>query len=170
MCCLLLQRHGPELVGLQMVEAAPMVVVRVNGSPDATAALDFAAQEAALRHLPLKIVSVWRIPLFAEAAPFGPFARASPLPRPEQFRRDAELALEQAVERAALLQPSVRCEARLVEGRPARVLAQEAHGATLLVVGSPRKTQITKWPGRTGRRLISRAPCPVTVVRGPTPS
>ena len=48
------------------------IVVGVDGSEGAAAALEFAAEEAALRQARLRTVSAWEVPIVAYAGGFAP--------------------------------------------------------------------------------------------------
>jgi nucleotide-binding universal stress UspA family protein len=136
-----------------------MIVVGVDGSAEADAALAFAVREARLRRLPLRVVCAWEPSASSYA---GEAFAATP---------DAFVAAEQHAEevvRAALARiphDDVEVEALSVEGRAANALVEQAADAELLVVG-------TRGRGATRRLLLGSvsgevahdAPCPVTIV------
>jgi nucleotide-binding universal stress UspA family protein len=136
-----------------------LVVVGVDVSKSADRALEFAANEAALRGLSLRVVSVWAIPAMdgLGMANVGVIA--------EGLAQEAHRAVRRAVERAESLEPSVRCESRVIEGSPADVLVSESQGATLLVLGHRARRGFT-WlaTGSVSLHVLQRAPCPVVVV------
>ena len=137
------------------------VVVGVDGSAEADAALAFAVAEAALRGLPLRVVCAWEPT--ASAYVGEAFAATS----------DAFVAAEHHAEdvlRAALGRvphPGVRVEAISAEGSAAGVLVEQAVGAELLVVGS-RGRGATKrlLLGSVSSDVAHHAPCPVVIVPG----
>jgi len=139
------------------------VVVGVDGSACAGAALEFAAREAALRGARLRIVSAWEIRT--------PIVGASGIYPAEALygsREQAEGAVQVALARAAELEPMVPTEGSVVEGQPAHVLVNEAQGAALLVVGSRGHGGFASLLlGSVSQQVVHHAPCPVTVVRGP---
>ena len=53
------------------------IVVGVDGSDGGAAALEFAAEEAALRRTPLRIVSAWEVPVAAYSAGQAPLDPAT---------------------------------------------------------------------------------------------
>ncbi len=138
---------------------APSVVVGFDGSPGAESALRFAAEEATLRGLPLRIVCAWE-------APPATYVGEAFVPTPDAFldaERRAEDVLRRAVELATGL--GVEAEALSVEGHPATMLVEQAQGATLLVVGSRgHGTAASLLLGSVSRRLAHEAPCPLVIV------
>lgn len=136
-----------------------IVVVGVDGSEHADAALRFAAEEAALRGATLRVVCGWQLPpsvtMDMGLAP-GLF---------ESFREEAETIVREAAEMAASLQPEVPRELRVVEGHAVEVLRQEAKDAVLLVVGTRGRSELAGiFLGSVSHHLLSQATCPVTVV------
>lgn len=136
------------------------IAVGVDGSKHAEAALGFAAQEASLRGARLLIVCVWDIPMMIE--PVGNYPEESF----EALREDAESIVGPAVARVAELQPLVACEGKVIEGRPAAVLLEEAQQADMIVVGSRGRGGFASLLlGSVSQQLVHHAPCPVVVVR-----
>ena len=136
-----------------------MIVVGVDGSAEADAALDFAISEARLRGAPLRVVCAWE----PSASSYAGEAFAA---TPDAFVAAEHHAVE--VVRAALARVQhhdVDVEALSVEGSAASALVEQATGAELLVVG-------TRGRGATRRLLLGsvssevahNAPCPVTIV------
>ena len=138
------------------------VVVGVDGSACASAALEFAAREAALRGARLRIISAWEITPMIGAVGIYPAEALCGL------KEQAESAVQVALARAAELEPTVPTEGTVVEGQPAHVLINEAQGAALLVVGSRgRGGFASPLLGSVSQQVVHHAPCPVTVVREP---
>jgi nucleotide-binding universal stress UspA family protein len=135
------------------------VVVGFDGSPGAEAALRFAAEEATLRGLPLRIVSAWE-------APSSAYVGEAFAPTPDAFLQAEQRAEElsrAAVELAASL--GVEAEGVAVEGHPATMLIEQARDAALLVVGSRgHGTAASLLLGSVSRRLAHHAPCPLVIV------
>lgn len=138
---------------------AEVIVVGVDGSPASSVALRFAAEEARLRGAGLRVVRAWKVPVGAYA----------PVPYPAELY--AEVAPETERHLAAQVsevlgsEPEVRVEQRVVEGPPAKVLVEEAAGATLLVVGTRGHGGFTGLLlGSTSAQVVQHAPCPVVVV------
>lgn len=133
------------------------VVVGVDGSPTSEAALAFAVAEAVARRVPLIAVHAWR------DTGSGPSAWLDPEPA---------CTVEQAVlaERLAgwsTAHPDLVVERVVVRDAPAHALAERAHGAQLLVVGSRGRGGIAgRLLGSVSRTLLHEMPCPVAVVHG----
>jgi len=140
------------------------VVVGVDGSPGSAAALRVAAEEAAQRGLPLRIVCAWE-----PAA--GTYVGEAFAPTADGFveaEHHAEEVLRTALERVAVGAPAVETEALAVEGSPAKVLIEQARDAALLVVGSRgRGAAASHLLGSVSQKLSHHAPCPLVIV--PTP-
>jgi nucleotide-binding universal stress UspA family protein len=139
------------------------IVVGVDGSECARAALEFAAREAALRKARLRIVCAWEIPPAVYA---GGFAPALDQPTLDGFRDGAETVAREAVAAANELQTAIECEGKAVQGQPAEVLLQEARDADLIVVGNRGHGGFASLLlGSVSHQVVQHAPCPVTVVR-----
>jgi nucleotide-binding universal stress UspA family protein len=135
-----------------------VIVVGVDGSEHAEAALEFAVEEAALRGARLHIVFAWNVPTTAALG-----ILSSKLMR--SFDDEAERIVRAAVARVRELQPACLCESRVVKGRPASVLLAEARGATLLVLGSPGRGDAAEMLlGSVSQQVLHHASCPVTMV------
>jgi nucleotide-binding universal stress UspA family protein len=140
------------------------IVVGVDGSAGARAALEFAAREAALRQARLRIVCAWEIPPAVYA---GGFAPTLDQPTLDGFRAGAETIVNEAVAAAKELQPTIGCEGKAVQGQPAEVLLQEARDADLIVVSNRGHGGFASLLlGSVSHQVVQHAPCPVTVVRG----
>jgi nucleotide-binding universal stress UspA family protein len=111
-------------------DAMKKIVVGVDGSMPSQAALEFAAEEAALRGARLEVVSAWDIPQAAIVV-----AGANP-GMIDSFREGARTIAERAATRARELHPTIVCKAKAIEGHPASVLLEEARAADLIVVGN----------------------------------
>lgn len=135
------------------------VVVGVDGSESAGVALEFAAEEAAVRGAELRVVAVREL---------SEQSRGSAGPVPEvhdNVLRVGEAIVKDAVVRAKELQPQLRCEGVVLYGRPQDVLLDEAKGALLLVVGRRGQGGLASLlMGSVSRHLVDHASCPVVVV------
>lgn len=139
------------------------IVVGVDGSECAHAALSFAAEEAALRGAQLRVVSAWEIPPGVYAGGLAPVLDQETL---DSFRQNAQTVVDQAVAEVAGLQPSVQCEGATVEGQPSEVLLQEAEGASLIVVGNRGRGGFASLMlGSVSQQVVHHAPCPVLIIR-----
>jgi nucleotide-binding universal stress UspA family protein len=139
------------------------IVVGVDGSAGARAALEFAAREAALRQARLRIVCAWEIPPAVYGGGFAPTLDQSTL---DGFRDGAETIVNEAVAAAKELQPTIECEGKAMQGQPAEVLLQEARDAELIVVSNRGHGGFASLLlGSVSHQVVQHAPCPVTVVR-----
>ena len=151
------------------------IVVGVDGSAGAREALRFAAAEARLRGVPLRVVHAWR-PALIDAAPepwVVPFARPPVnVDLLEIERTHVEAILAHALEEVEA--DGVRVDGELVEGAAAPALLRAAEGAELLVVGSRGLGGFRGLLlGSVGQQCADHAPCPVVIVRatdGASPS
>jgi nucleotide-binding universal stress UspA family protein len=136
------------------------VVVGIDGSPEAETALRFAADEAAERGLPLRIVCAWE-------APAGPYIGEAFAPTADgivEAEHHADDVLRAALERLAG-GAAIETEALAVEGSPAQVLIEQSRDAALLVVGSRgRGAAAGLLLGSVSQKLTQHAPCPLAVV------
>ena len=136
-----------------------MIVVGVDGSEPARRALAFAAEEAKLRDLPLRIVCAWEIP------PVD-YVGAALLPTPDAAdaaERHARDVLADAL--AELGNLGVAVEALEVHGHPPDVLVEQARDATLLVVGSRGHGGLASLVlGSVSQAVAHRCHCPLTIV------
>ena len=134
------------------------IVVGIDGSPAAEAALDWAMAEATLRRAELVVVHAWWY-TYGDA-PESRIAR-------DYTRLDAALVLDPALERARdALGVPVRGE--LLENEAAPALVWASDGADLVVVGSRGRGAFrTVLFGSVAHAVAERASCPVVVVREP---
>jgi nucleotide-binding universal stress UspA family protein len=136
------------------------VVVGIDGSPEAETALRFAADEAAKRGLPLRIVCAWE-------APAGTYIGEAFAPTADgivEAEHHADDVLRAALERLAG-GAAIETEALAVEGSPAKVLIEQSRDAALLVVGSRgRGAAAGLLLGSVSQKLTQQAPCPLAVV------
>lgn len=143
-----------------------MIVVGVDGSDGGAAALQFAADEAALRRTPLRVVSAWEIPTAVYTAGTAPPVDPATL---DAFRLRAEQLAEEAAATVKKRQPSVEVETLSGAGQPADVLLAEGAGAELIVVGRRGlggfKSLLL---GSVSQQVVHHASCPVVVVQQPT--
>ena len=149
---------------------AGSIVVGVDASEAAQAALRFAAEEAKLRGAGLLAIHAW---MYVPAPVAGdPGLMAMPegdVPGVlEAERESAERVLEQALQEAFPDGPSVELESRLVEDDPTDALVAAAAQADLVVVGSRGRGDIASaLLGSVSSHVVQHAPCPVVVVKAP---
>ncbi|MDD7939527.1 universal stress protein [Actinomycetospora lutea] len=143
------------------------VVVGIDGSDHADAALRYAIREGARRGRPVRVVvaheppdawmSPYGMPLLADGGEIREAVEESARRRVEEFRAGLDEA-----ERA------VPVEVTAVTGPAPWVLTRAGEGAALLVVGHRGRGKVrSALLGSVGLSVVLRAPCPVTVVRPP---
>jgi nucleotide-binding universal stress UspA family protein len=142
----------------------PRVVVGVDESDAALAAVRWAAQEARERHATLELVHVMTHSTVTATSIYAPL----PLPTDPAFAAAAEWLAELV---AALELGDLTVHHRIETGDPAHALARRAGNADLLVVGAhPRRGVLGLTQGSTADACIREAPCPVVVVPAPSHS
>jgi nucleotide-binding universal stress UspA family protein len=139
------------------------IVVGVDGSAGARAALEFAAREAALREARLRIVCAWEIPPVVYSGGFAPVLDQATL---DAIRDGAETVVQEAVAAAKELQSGIECEGKTVQGQPAEVLLQQTRDADMIVVSNRGHGGFASLLlGSVSHQVVQHSPCPVTVVR-----
>lgn len=144
------------------------IVVGVDGSDAARAALRWAAEEARLRDARLVAVHAWA---FVPSAPIGdPGMIAIPAgDLTGQLEAESEAAsaeLAGAIADALGEATDVEIETKLVEDDPGDALVAESEVADLVVVGSHGKSGLrAALLGSVSRHVVDHAKCPVVVVK-----
>jgi nucleotide-binding universal stress UspA family protein len=144
------------------------IVVGVDGSEGGAAALSFAAAEATLRKVPLRVVAGWEIPMTAHGTGFEPPLDPTTI---DSFRVRAEQVAEAAATTARELQASLDVEAVAVVGQPADALLAQGADAELIVVGRRGLGGVRSLLlGSVSQQVVHHATCPVVVVNQPPTS
>ncbi|MGW6316554.1 universal stress protein [Streptomyces sp. NPDC055099] len=136
----------------------PAITVGVDGSPESLAAVDWAADEAALHGAPLRLVHAWLwqpldVPLVQD---------------PEEPAKSARGILREAETRAAGRHPDLRCISEVVSDTAVAALLREAEHAETLILGSRGHGALLGFLlGSYGQQVIATASCPVVSVRVP---
>jgi nucleotide-binding universal stress UspA family protein len=134
------------------------IAVGLDGSQESRAAAEWAAREAKLRGLPLKIVHVW------EPVP-EPMAQA-PLLGAETQQHWTERIPREAAEGIRLRHPGVEVSTEQVSGHPGDALTEAAKNAEVLVLGSRGLGGIGGFMvGSVGLSAVAHADRPVVLVR-----
>jgi nucleotide-binding universal stress UspA family protein len=137
------------------------IVVGIDGSPPADAALAFALEEARLRKLPLRIVCAWEIPAIE-------YAGAAFTPTPD-LAAEAEHYADEVLARAAETighEPGVEIETVAAPGHPPAVLVEQSEGAKLLVVGTRGRGGFASLVlGSVSQAVAHQGLCPLAIVR-----
>lgn len=142
------------------------VVVGIDGSEPALAAVRAAALEARHRNVPLHVAHAFIWPyLHVNVGPV-----ADDLPR-TGLRHHAEDLLAEAVAEAGKAAPGVPVSTALIDGVAAPVLLEESERAGLLVLGDRGLGGISSVIiGSVAVHAAAHARCPVLVVRGAEPA
>ncbi|MFF7160193.1 universal stress protein [Streptomyces sp. NPDC008086] len=134
------------------------ITVGLDGSPESRAAAEWAAREAKLRGLPLKLLHVW------EPVP-EPLAQA-PLLGAETHQHWTEKIPRESAKGIRLRHPDVEVTAEHMAGRPRDVLCEVANAAELLVLGSRGLSGVGGFlVGSVGLAVVAHAERPVVLVR-----
>ena len=134
------------------------ITVGLDGSPESRAAAEWAAREAKLRGLPLKLVQV------GEPVP-GPTAQA-PLLGAETHQHWTERVPRESADGLRLRHPGVEVTTEQLTGRPAEALVEAAKDADMLVLGSRGLGGIGGFlVGSVGLAVVAHSERPVVLVR-----
>ncbi|MFC1411605.1 universal stress protein [Streptacidiphilus sp. N1-12] len=138
------------------------VVVGFDGSSCAEEALDWAAAEAVLRGVPLRIAHSWTL------SPYGvPVLEQGDIA--QGITEAAEALLQGAQTRVLKEHPELRVDLDLLTEGAAPGLIDLGGRADLLVVGSRGLSRFSSiLIGSVSQSLVAHAPCPVVVLRGTT--
>jgi nucleotide-binding universal stress UspA family protein len=147
--------------------AAKPVVAGTDGSEESLRAVDWAAREAVLRGLPLRIVSAAALlPRMAERQREAVSGLDTVS---DTLRKNRERALAAAAERAAAVAPDLLLDVDVLDGAPSTALVEAGSGAAMLVVGARGIGAFTALIlGSVSQYVSAHAPCPVVVVREET--
>lgn len=142
------------------------IVVGIDGSDEARAALRWAVEEARLRDASVRVVHAWSLaPLAAPSVGAVPasYLAAQDI---EEFEATSRELLDSAVADFIGDDRPVRVETELVRGTPARALLEAAEDADLLVVGSRGHGGFAGLLlGSVSQQCAHHAKCPVVIVR-----
>jgi len=137
------------------------VVVGVDRSDSARAALQWAMAEAGRRDATLDVICAWM-----PAAVVSPIGMPATAMDPQPFEEAAKQTLDEVVAATpAALRRSVRDLQQIaVPAPPASALIEAAEGAELLVVGTRGLGLFGRMLGSVSHQVVHHSPCPVTVV------
>jgi hypothetical protein len=137
------------------------IIAGVDESPESLRATEFAAYEARIRNVGLRIVHVIEGPPLDE--PVRPPMR---LADRVASLAAADTIIAAALERAAVAAPTVQVSSSVMTGRPAVALTKAAAGGVALVVGR-RPGYLAKLSSTaTIGSMVARSPCPVMIAQG----
>lgn len=142
------------------------IVVGVDDSEQAAAALRWALAEGALRGATVEVVHAWTPPV--SALPFGatlviPIDEAA-------IDATARASVDELVDAALaeMDEPPPEVIRTILPGGPAMTLVEVAETADLLVVGSHGRGGLSRLMlGSVAMACVNHSPCPVVVVRTP---
>ena len=137
----------------------PRIVVGVDGSDSAQAALRWAVRQAKLAGGRVEAVIAWHYPAAYGWEPAG---------IDNDFAGDAHQVLAEALTAVSAAEPGVPVFPLVTEGYPADVLLDAAKGADLLVLGHRGRGAVTSaLIGSVSLHCVLHAHCPVLVLREP---
>jgi nucleotide-binding universal stress UspA family protein len=141
------------------------IVAATDGSEESLRAVDWAAREAELRGLPLRIVSAAALP--PRMAEYQTESGVATVADTVVGNRDRALAA--ATQRATAIAPDILVDADALSASPARAITDAGSGASMLVLGSRGMGAFTALIlGSVSRYAAAHAACPVVVVREQT--
>jgi nucleotide-binding universal stress UspA family protein len=139
-----------------------VIIVGVDHSPGAKAALVFANEEARLRGATIRAVHAWQ---HAYIGYTGPEGNVPPIGADIDELHTAAVAALEASVREALPETDVEITLHAMQGAPAGVLVDESRDADLLVVGSRGHGGfVGLLLGSVGQQCAHHAECPVVIV------
>ena len=138
------------------------IVVGIDGSHNASHALEWAMAEAAIRKTPLTVITVNSVP--ASYWTGAPVELPGDQDRVAEIRKTAEAAVEDVAAKLGDNRPeSVTVTA--VSGFPAHVLIEASSGADMMVVGTRGGGGFAPLVvGSVCNQVVHHAHCPVVVV------
>jgi nucleotide-binding universal stress UspA family protein len=145
---------------------AGRIVVGVDDSEQAAAALRWALEEAALRKTSVEVVHTWAPPVSYLPLDVTITANVDDGAIDAAAREFVDDLVAKALQESP--DPSVPVQVTILPGSPALVLTELAADADLVVVGSHGRTGIKRFVlGSVAMSVVQHAPCPTVVVRVP---
>jgi nucleotide-binding universal stress UspA family protein len=140
-----------------------VIVVGVDHSEGAKAALRFALEEATLRKATLRVVHAWQYAYIGATGFEGSYpALGGDI---KELRDVAEKDLDATLQEAIPETGAIEIERRVVEDRPAAALVDESRGAEMVVVGSRGHGGFAGLLlGSVSQQVAHHAACPVVIV------
>jgi nucleotide-binding universal stress UspA family protein len=143
------------------------VVVGVDGSPASDVATCWAARDAALKNIPLTVVSVVTTPM--ATYPPVPYPDSLGVRLEDRGRKAAAHAVKIA-EDAIPTDRKVAVKSEIVFSTPAQALVKMSDEAEMIVVGSSGKGTLARGVlGSVSSSVVRHANCPVAVIRDEDP-
>jgi nucleotide-binding universal stress UspA family protein len=140
-----------------------VIVVGVDHSEGAKAALLFSLEEATLRQATLRVVHAWQYAYIGATGFEGSYpALGGDI---KELRDLAERDLDATLQEAIPETGAIEIERRVVEDRPAAALVDESRGADMIVVGSRGHGGFGGLLlGSVSQQVAHHAACPVVIV------
>ncbi len=139
------------------------IVVGVEGSGGARAALQWAIEEARLRHAVVEVVTAY-LPTYVPAAPDFGFVPLDPVDLVDEIRKMQSEVIDTVT--ADLDTSGVEIRRTLCKGRAADMLIHASEGADLLVVGDRGRGGFRGLLlGSVSHQCAQHAMCPVVIIR-----
>lgn len=147
----------------------PPILVGLDASPGADAALQWAIEDAGTRNVPVRLVCAYRWALDYHRQAMHAVLPILPEIDLAHFERVADSVVKKALERAHEIDATVEVHGEAIAGDPVAVLIEESRRGSLLVLGSrPRSTHGSSRLGSVSAAVTARAECPAIVVAGST--
>jgi nucleotide-binding universal stress UspA family protein len=138
------------------------VVVGIDGSAGSTRALRWAGDEALEHGAGIYVVMAYSIPAPPVTIGYG----QPPWRAEDEWRKDAEGALQATLRDTFGDDPGMKVDTEVVEGSPAKALIDASEGADLLVVGTRGHGGFAGMLlGSVSQHVTAHAACTVAVVR-----
>ena len=139
------------------------IVVGVDGSAPADAALRWAIRQAELTGDAIEAVIAWQFPVIGASYGWAGVAVTEGM----DLSAIAEKTLDEAISKATGPDSAVTVERKVIEGYAPSVLVEESANADLLVVGSRGHGTFTEaLLGSVSQHCSHHARCPVVIARG----
>ncbi len=139
------------------------IVVGIDGSESAKAALAWAVGQAELTGASIETVIAWHYPIAFGGTPLTPIGAVMDT----DFAGTAARVLAAAISDTTDPVGPVKISSTVREGSAAQILLEAADGAELLVVGSRGHGGFTEaLLGSVSQHCVHHAPCPVVIIRG----
>ena len=132
------------------------IVVGVDGTPASDQALEWALDEAIVRHCPLHVVNVWNFEALVDWTETTE----------QRVRAESEALVEKAVQKAAGKREEVpEIVRQSLRGAAAETLERASEGAAMLVVASHTGHRIRQIVlGSTSMHVVRHAHAPIVVI------
>jgi nucleotide-binding universal stress UspA family protein len=136
------------------------IVVGIDGSEPAKAALAWAVRQAGLTGATVEAVIAWHYPIALGGSPYAPIGVTD-----TDFAAAAGRVLSTSISETVDPASRVKVSSTVGEGNPARMLIDAAQGADLLVVGSRGHGGFAEaLLGSVSQHCVHHAPCPVVII------